>query len=381
MFERLLKKPLASRKSFFLFGPRGVGKTTWLRHHLPQALFVNLLRADFHTPLAADPGRLEALIPPDYDDWVIIDEIQRLPALLNEIHNLIEVRRLNFILTGSSARTLRRKGVNLLAGRALTYHMHPLTTAEQQDAFSLRDSLQFGHLPARFSESDPAKYLKDYVQTYLWEEVMQESLTRNIGHFSRFLEVASFCQGETLNISNIAREAHIKRPVVENYFSILEDLLIATRLPVFARKAKRKLVSQRKFYFFDAGAFRAVRPLGVLDSEAEIDGPALETLVLQELRALNDYRGYDYQIFFWRTRSNLEIDFILDGPHGLLAMEIKRSTHIQPKDTRALKEFKKDYPDAQCFIFYGGTAPLYLDDITALPIEHALKNLDQLLAS
>lgn len=380
MFERLLKKPLASRKSFFLFGPRGVGKTTWLRHHLPQALFVNLLRADFHTPLAADPGRLEALIPPDYDDWVIIDEIQRLPALLNEIHNLIEVRRLNFILTGSSARTLRRKGVNLLAGRALTYHMHPLTTAEQQEAFSLRDSLQFGHLPARFSEQDPAKYLKDYVQTYLWEEVMQESLTRNIGHFSRFLEVASFCQGETLNISNIAREAHIKRPVVENYFSILEDLLIATRLPVFARKAKRKLVSQRKFYFFDAGAFRAVRPLGVLDSEAEIDGPALETLVLQELRALNDYRGYDYQIFFWRTRSNLEIDFILDGPHGLLAMEIKRSTHIQPKDTRALREFKKDYPDARCFIFYGGTAPLYLDDITALPIEHALKNLDQLLA-
>ena len=380
MFERLLKKPLASRKSFFLFGPRGVGKTTWLKHHLPQALFVNLLRAEFHTPLAANPGRLEALIPPDYDDWVVIDEVQRLPTLLNEIHNLIEARRLNFILTGSSARTLRRKGVNLLAGRALTYHMHPLTTAEQQDAFSLRDSLQFGHLPARFSEDDPAKYLKDYVQTYLREEVMQENLTRNIGHFSRFLEVASFCQGETPNISNIAREAHIKRPVVENYFSILEDLLIATRLPVFARNAKRKLVSQRKFYFFDAGAFRAVRPLGVLDSEAEIDGPALETLVLQELRALNDYRGYDYQIFFWRTRNNLEIDFILDGPHGLLAMEIKRSTHIQPKDTRALKEFKKDYPDAQCFIFYGGTATLYLDDITALPIERALKNLDQLLA-
>lgn len=380
MFERLLKTPLASRKSFFLFGPRGVGKTTWLKHHLPQALFVNLLQAEFHTPLAADPGRLETLIPPDYDDWVIIDEIQRLPALLNEIHNLIEVRRLNFILTGSSARTLRRKGVNLLAGRALTYHMHPLTAVEQQDAFSLRDSLQFGHLPARFSEQDPAKYLKDYVQTYLREEVMQESLTRNIGHFSRFLEVASFCQGGTLNMSNIAREAHIKRPVAENYFSILEDLLIATRLPVFARKAKRKLVSQRKFYFFDAGAFRAIRPLGVLDSEAEIDGPALETLVLQELRALNDYRGYDYQIFFWRTRNNLEIDFILDGPHGLLAIEIKRSTHIQPKETRALREFKKDYPDAQCFIFYGGGAPLYLDDITALPLERALKNLDQILA-
>ena len=216
-------------------------------------MFVNLLRAEFHTPLAANPGRLEALIPPDYDDWVIIDEIQRLPTLLNEIHNLIEARRLNFILTGSSARTLRRKGVNLLAGRALTYHMHPLTTAEQQDAFSLRDSLQFGHLPARFSEDDPAKYLKDYVQTYLWEEVMQESLTRNIGHFSRFLEVASFCQGETLNISNIAREAHIKRPVVENYFSILEDLLIRHAPAGVCPQGETKTRLPTKILFFRRG--------------------------------------------------------------------------------------------------------------------------------
>ena len=289
MFERLIKKPLESRKSFFLFGPRGTGKTTWLRHRLPDALFVNLLQSEYYNRLSANPGHLRQLIPPDHTGWTVIDEVQRIPALLNEVHDLIEARGLVFVLTGSSARTLRRRGVNLLAGRALTYRMHPLTAVEQQESFNLRDSVQLGHLPARFSESDPAKYLKDYVQTYLREEVMQESLTRNIAHFAHFLEVASFSQGATINISAVAREAHIERSVAENYFSILEDLLIAVRLPVFSRKAKRKLISQKKFFFFDAGVFRAIRPVGPLDSDAEIDGPALETLVFQELRAVNDY--------------------------------------------------------------------------------------------
>ena len=381
VFERLIKKPLESRKSFFLFGPRGTGKTTWLKHRLPEALFVNLLQSEYYNRLSANPGHLRQLIPPDHTGWTVIDEVQRIPALLNEVHDLIEARGLVFVLTGSSARTLRRRGVNLLAGRALTYRMHPLTAVEQQEAFNLRDSVQLGHLPARFNESDPGKYLKDYVQTYLREEVMQESLTRNIGHFSHFLEVASFSQGATINISAVAREAHIERSVAENYFSILEDLLIAVRLPVFARKAKRKLTSQKKFYFFDAGVFRAIRPVGPLDSDAEIDGPALETLVLQELRAVNDYHDYGYQISFWRTRNGLEVDFVLYGPRGLLAIEIKRSTQIQPKDTRALREFKKDYPPAKCFVFYGGPSPLYMDDVTVLPVEHALRNLHHILGN
>ena len=381
MFERLIKKPLESRKSFFLFGPRGTGKTTWLKHRLPDALFVNLLQSEYYNRLSANPGHLRQLIPPDHTGWTVIDEVQRIPALLNEVHDLIEARGLVFVLTGSSARTLRRREVNLLAGRALTYRMHPLTAVEQQEAFNLRDSVQLGHLPARFSESDPAKYLKDYVQTYLREEVMQESLTRNIAHFAHFLEVASFSQGATINISAVAREAHIERSVAENYFSILEDLLIAVRLPVFSRKAKRKLISQKKFYFFDAGVFRAIRPVGPLDSDAEIDGPALETLVLQELRAVNDYHDYGYQISFWRTRSSLEVDFVLYGPRGLLAIEIKRSTQIQPKDTRALREFKRDYPPAKCFVFYGGPSPVYMEDVTVLPIEHALRNLHHILGN
>lgn len=379
MFQRLIKKPLDARKSFFLFGPRGTGKTTWLKHNLPDALFVNLLQSEFYNRLSANPGYLRELIPPDYRDWIIIDEVQRVPAILNEVHDLIEARRLDFIMTGSSARALRRKGVNLLAGRALTYYMHPLTVVEQEDVFNLGNSMQLGHLPARFSEPAPEKYLRDYVQTYLREEVMQEGLTRNIGHFSRFLEVASFSQGETINISNIAREAHIERSVAENYFSILEDLLIAVRLPVFAHKAKRRLMTQKKFYFFDTGVYRAIRPTGPLDSDADLAGPALETLVLQELRAVNDYLECDYNIYFWRTRNQLEIDFILYGPNGLLAIEIKRSRQVQYKETRALREFKKDYPPAVCYVFYGGDAPLYMDDITVLPLEYALKNLARIL--
>ena len=165
---------------------------------------------------------------------------------------------------------MRQKGVNLLAGRALTYHLHPLTAKEQEDAFQLSESLHFGHLPARFNEHDPDKYLRDYEQTYIREEVLQESLTRNIGHFSRFLEAASFSQGSVINISEIAREAQIERATAENYFSILEDLLIGIRLPVFSRRAKRKLIRHRKFYYFDTGVFRAIRPTGPLDSDAEL---------------------------------------------------------------------------------------------------------------
>ncbi len=379
MFRRIINIPLKTRKSFFLFGPRGTGKTTWLRQHLPQALFINLLQSEYYNRLSANPGLIRQMIPPDYTDWIIIDEIQRIPGLLNEVHDLIESGKHIFILTGSSARKLKQKGVNLLAGRALTYYLHPLTATEQGDAFQIAQSLRFGHLPARFSEHDPEKYLKDYVQTYVREEVLQESLTRNIGHFSRFLEVAAFSQGSVINISEIAREAHIERTTAENYFSILEDLLIGVHLPIFTRKAKRKLISHHKFYYFDTGVFRAIRPSGPLDSDAELDGPAVETLVFQELRAVNDYLKCGYKLYFWRTKNGLEVDFILYGPGGLIAIEVKRSAHVHSKNFRGLKEFKKDYPPARCYLLYGGSAPLYMDDITVLPLGRALRNPEQLL--
>ncbi len=378
-FKRLIGDPLEAGRSFFLFGPRGTGKTTWLRRKLPDAPFINLLRSDFYGPLSADPGRIRTLVPPGHRGWVVVDEVQRIPALLNEVHDLIESRGLKFILTGSSARALRCKGVNLLAGRARTCFMHPLTAMEQGDAFDLGRSVRLGHLPARFSDPDPSRYLKDYVQTYLREEVMQEGLTRNIGHFARFLETASLSQGQPLNISGIARDAQVSRPTAENYFSILDDLLLAVRLPIFARRARRRLVSQQKFYLFDAGVFRAIRPVGPLDSEAEMDGPALETLVLQELRAANDYRACGYQIHYWRTRAHLEVDFVLYGPRGLLAIEVKRSRQLHRADTRSLREFRKDYPVAKCFVLYGGDRELHLDGITALPLERTLPDLERIL--
>ena len=380
MFTRALQIPLEQRKSFFLFGPRGTGKTTWLAHRVPDALFINLLRSDFYLPLSANPAHLCALIGERPAGWIVIDEIQRVPQLLNEVHDLIESKGHSFILTGSSARKLRRGAVNLLAGRALTYHMHPLIAAEQGEAFDLANSLNLGHLPARFSEPDPARYVRDYVQTYLREEIMQGGLTRNIGNFSRFLEVASFSQGSVLNISDVARDAHIQRSVAESYVSILEDLLIAVRLPVFTRRSKRQLITHSKFYYFDAGVFRAIRPTGPLDSAAEIDGPALETLVLQELRAVNDYHALGYDLHFWRTKHGLEVDFVLYGPRGLLALAVKRAKGVNSVDLRALREFRKDYPEASCIVLYGGAEHLVLDGIRILPIAGALRGLAQLLA-
>lgn len=379
MFSRQLQIPLENRKSFFLFGPRGTGKTTWLRQKLPDALFINLLRSEFYLPLSANPGHLRSLVPDDYAGWIVVDEVQRVPELLNEVHDLIESKRHAFILTGSSARKLRRDSVNLLAGRALTYRMHPLTVTEQGDAFRLEDSLQYGHLPARFTEADPAKYLQDYVQTYLREEVLQEGLARNIGQFSRFLEVASFSQGCVINVSEIARDAHIQRAVAESYFSIVEDLLIGVRLSVFSKRAKRQLITHSKFYYFDTGVYRTIRPTGPLDSPAEIDGPALETLVLQELRAINDYRALGYEIQFWRTKHGLEVDFVLYGPRGLIAIEIKRAATVHSGDLRALREFKSDYPEASCHLFYGGAQPLFVDGIRVIPIGDALRGLEKLL--
>lgn len=182
-------------------------------------------------------------------------------------------------------------------------------------------------------------------------------------------------------MSAVAREAHIERSVAENYFSILEDLLIAVRIPVFSKRARRELVVHNKFFYFDTGVFRAIRPAGPLDSPAEADGAALETLVLQELRAVNDYSEHGYQIFFWRTKNGLEVDFVLYGPKGLLAIEVKRSATLHPPDLRALREFQKDYAAAVCYVFHGGIAPQYLGDITALPIKDALAQLDRILAN
>ena len=286
MYARALRKPLAARHSFFLFGPRGTGKTTWLKQRLPGALYLDLLDSGLYVDLLARPQRLGELIPPDHDGWVVLDEIQRIPMLLNEVHRLIEARRIPFAMTGSSARSLRRRGVNLLAGRAHTYRMHPLTAGELGADFDPAAALRYGHLPAVRSDPDPDAYLASYVETYLREEVLQEGLTRNLAAFSRFLEAASFSQAAPLNVAAVARDAGMERRTVANYFQVLEDLLLAWRLPAFTRRAARRLTGHPKFFLFDAGVYRRLRPRGPLDRPEEAEGAGWETLLHQEVRAV-----------------------------------------------------------------------------------------------
>lgn len=377
MYPRLIKPP--KDKSFFLFGPRGTGKTTWVKSAFPNAVYLDLLEAEVFNDLLANSQRLENFIPKNFKDWVIIDEVQRVPELLNEVHRLIEKYKYRFVLTGSSPRKLKRKGPNLLAGRALTYSLHPLTSIELGKDFDLNHSLTYGQLPCVYTETNPKGYLESYVKTYLEEEIQQEGLTRNLGAFSRFLEAASFSQGSILNISSIARDCAIERKVVENYFSILEDLLIAYKIPVFTKRAKRRIISHPKFYFFDAGVYKTLRPMGPLDMPEEAQGAAFETLLFQELYAVNAYLDLGYKIFYWRTSNNIEVDFVLYGPKGIKAFEVKRTGRISSAMLKGLKFFLKDYPSAKAFFLYGGERRLREKDIEIIPIKDALKDLPAIL--
>ncbi|HKP98615.1 MAG TPA: AAA family ATPase [Fibrobacteria bacterium] len=370
---------VASGKSFFLFGPRGTGKTTWARAAFPKALYLDLLEAGLFNDLLANPQRLENLIPAGFNEPIIIDEVQKIPALLDEVHRLIEKRKCIFILTGSSARKLRRQGPNLLAGRALTYSMHPLSATEMEVDFDMGRALRFGMLPAIPSEPDPGKYLESYVRTYLEEEIRQEGLTRNLAAFARFLEAASFSQGSVLSIASVARDCGVDRKVAENYFAILEDLLIGMRLPAFTKRSKRRMVSHPKFYFFDVGVFRTLRPSGPLDTPEEAEGPALETLLLQNLLAVNDSLGFGYKVFYWRTSNQYEVDFVLYGKEGLIAIEVKRGSRVHSDALAGLKSFGADYPMARLILAYGGTRRMQFERIEAWPMEALLKDLPSLL--
>lgn len=380
MYKRLLEKPLKGDYSFFLFGPRGTGKTSWLKDQIPEGLYIDLLNLEIFFDLLQNPHKIEEMIPKGFKEWIIIDEVQKIPDLLNEVHRMIESYRYKFILTGSSARTLKRKGTNLLAGRALYYKMFPLTALELGSDFQLEKSLKVGQLPTVHDKNSKAEdYLNAYIHVYLREEVMQEGLTRNAGVFAKFLQVASFSQGSLLNSSEIAREIAIERKTVEEYFQITEDLLLASRIPVFTKKAKRKTVTHMKFYYFDVGVYRTLRPMGPFDSPETAEGPALESLVFQELQAINHYFEFKYDIYFWRTVDQLEIDFILYGPKGLIGIEVKRSKKITSDDLKPLKAFQTDYPTAKLYIFYGGNQRLYFDQIEAIPIVEALQTLHHLL--
>ncbi len=377
MYQRSLTLP---KHSVFLFGPRGTGKSTWLSHALPKALTIDLLDLAMYGELLMHPERLEGLIAASKAKDIVIDEVQRLPALLDEVHRLIERKKHRFVLTGSSARKLRRGGTNLLAGRARTLAMHPLTARELGDDFDVKHSLRYGHLPTAYTTDDPSAYLKSYVGTYLREEVQAEALTRNLEAFSRFLTAASLSQGSVLSMASIARDVSLNRKTVENYFDLLEDLLLSVRLPVFSRKAKRAVVAHPKFYFFDVGVYRAIRPRGPLDAEEEIEGAAIETLIMQELRAENANHDLGYELSYWHTREHDEVDFVLYGERGLVAVEVKRSHRLRDEDLATLRLFGDDYPSARRHLFYGGARKYVLDGIHVWPLAIGLRAIPDILA-
>ena len=364
-------------QSFFLFGPRGTGKSTFLKHEYPDALWIDLLKPDVFRKYSAHPEHIFELVQGNPSKkYIIVDEVQKVPELLPAIHSLVEEKKTHqFILTGSSARKFKKAGTDLLAGRLLLKHFFPFMLNEVKGHWNFNSTLQFGTLPIVLASKNPQHVLDTYISLYIQEEVYQESLVRNIGNFSRFLEAVSFSHGSQINISNVARECHVERKVVEGYIKILEDILIATRLGVFTKKAKRSLANHPKFYFFDAGVYRTIRPKGPLDYPEEIEGAALEGLVLQHLKAWNTYRKQKFDLFFWRSVKGTEVDFVLYGEEGIYAIEVKNSTKIRPGDLRGLKEFYKDYPTSVRILLYRGNERFVRDGIYCLPCEDFFVNL------
>ena len=363
--------------SYYLFGPRGTGKSTWLRARYPQAAWIDLLDAEAERNYYTRPERLKEFLKASAGRrTVVIDEIQRVPQLLPLIHQHLERdKSTQFVLTGSSARKLRRAGVDLMAGRAVVCALHPFMAAELGDRFDLGTNLQLGMVPLVVMADAPDRTLRGYIDLYLQQEVKAEGLVRRLDDFSRFLEIASFSHAQLLNVAEIARECVASRNTVESYLTILEDLLIATRIPVFRRRAKRALVAHSKFYFFDCGVFRSLRPKGLLDAREEIEGPALEGLVLQHLRAWISYGDADYRIYFWRTRGGSEVDFVLYGSSGFHAVEVKNSRSLRPSDLRGIKTFHRDYPEASPLFLYRGDETLERDGVRCLPVDRFLRGL------
>ena len=352
-------------QSFFLFGPRGTGKSAWTQRQYPGAVRVDLLHPATLQRFRARPERLFEVVRAEPAGRVIvIDEVQRVPELLSATHALIEEGQdRRFVLTGSSARKLRRSGVDLMAGRAVVRTLHPFMAAELGDAFDLPAALQRGMLPLVLGAADPLDTLQGYLAVYVREEVQMEGLVRNLDGFSRFLETVCFSHGQLLNVSTIARDSAVSRKAVEGYLSVIEDLLLSFRLPVFRKRAARATVAHDKFYLFDCGVFQ------------QIAGAALEGLVAQHLRAWLAYRNAGERLYYWRTRAGSEVDFVIYGPDQFTAIEVQHSATVRRSDLRALRSFHDDYPEAQRLLLYLGDEQLHVDGVHCMPCERFLRAL------
>ena len=320
--SRIFEPP---NRSFFLLGPRGVGKSTYLRNAFPDAHVIDLLSEATYHRLLADPGLLAAeLRAVPEDRWVILDEIQRLPSLLNEVHRFIEERKLRFVLCGSSARKLKRAGVNLLAGRALRRAMHPFVPEELGNRFDLEDALRNGLLPIVWDSEDRLETLTAYTQMYLREEIQSEALVRNLPGFARFLPVAALFHGQVLNANNIAREAQVSRPTVTSYLEVIEDTLLCFRLPAYEAKLRVRERKLPKWYWCDPGIVRAMKnQKGPVAPEER--GVLFKGLVAQLIRSYKDYRGLCEEWYYWATaaQNRTEVDFLLGRGGAFVAIEVK----------------------------------------------------------
>jgi len=374
---RMIKRALKpSKNNFFLFGARGTGKSTWVKSLFPEALIIDLLDPETERSIMSYPERLIEIIQESGKSQIVIDEIQKQPKLLEVIHFLIEKNKdLQFILTGSSIRKLRQQGINLLGGRASIRHMYPYMFSEIGHEYDLEKAIHTGLIPLIIDAKDPEDALRGYINLYINPEIQMEGYTRKMDDFNRFLEVMSFSHGSVINLSNIAREAHVKRKTAENYLSIIEDLLIGFRLNVFMKRAQRELIAHPKFYFFDSGVYKFIRPKGFQEPIEEIIGPAIEGLVAQNLQAWCDYSWGNHKLYYWRTKDKHEVDFIIQGDSGIYAFEVKNSKTIRPNDLQSLKLFHEDYPSAKCFLLYRGDITKETNQIQCVPLEQFLMNL------
>jgi predicted AAA+ superfamily ATPase len=376
MYTRLLPTP---RRTFFLFGPRGTGKTTWLRQRFQGALWFDLLDQSLYLDLLRDPGRFRAeVLAHGTATWVVVDEVQKLPALLDEVHRLTSERGSDykFALSGSSARKLRRGGANLLAGRAINREFFPLVAKEINYDLNLDEVLRFGMLPKVRSEVDAAVgILEAYAVNYIREEVQQEALVQDIGSFARFLEVAALMNGQVLNVANVARDSAVTRPTVQRYFDVLVDTLIGYRLPAWRAKPRVKMVASPKFYLFDTGVVRALGNRVRVPLSDEERGVLLETYVLHELRAWINQADCGGELFYYRTRGGVEVDFIWRLGDNAVGIEVKSTQRWRPQDARGLRDLLENKVIQRAFGVYRGDRELLEGEVRVLPLIQFVKAL------
>ena len=376
MFTRDLRPP---RSAFFLFGPRGTGKSTWIRTHFAGAHVVNLLAAELMVRFERDPSLLRAeVLALPRSRWIVLDEVQRAPRLLDEVHLLMEEHgHRRFALTGSSARKLRRGAANLLAGRAITRHLYPLTARELDFSIPAGQRVQYGSLPLSATAPDDAareEFLRAYVTTYLAEEIKAEAAVRQLGSFTRFLTVAALAAGQRTNVSGIARDAGVSRETARGYFEVLVDTLIGSWLPAYRPRSRVKEVALPKFYWFDPGVLNAAA--GAFDQPLPMDwqGVLLEHLVLHELGAYIHYEGVKGSLGYWATPSGTEVDFVWWHGNRHVAIEVKHGKAYRPDHRKGIAAFLSG-KRARSYIVYQGDRELDVDGTQVLPLDTFLRRL------